>query len=145
MDDITNAKDSQVYIRRPRPTDQSYIASTWVNSLIQVRGQTKSESNAIVDRMLDDPSVRLMLAVEPTAINTILGWLCYTPLSKAFAVHYVYVRDKMRRRGIATAMMARANNEDRKLVWTMRGPEANWLIEKHKRAVYLSVSEFLGP
>jgi GNAT superfamily N-acetyltransferase len=143
--EITEARDYRVYIRRPRPTDQSYIASTWVNSLIQVRGNTKSEANALVDRMLDDPAVRLLLAVEPSSIDTILGWICYTPMPSSRIIHYVYVRDKLRLRGIASALYRKAWPVDKgKLVYTMRGPDSDRLLERWPSAISLPVTEFLG-
>lgn len=147
MIEITEARDYRVYIRRPRPTDQSYIASTWVNSLIQVRGNTKSESNALVDRMLDDPAVRLLLAVEPSAPDTILGWICYTPMPRAQVLHYVYVRDKLRTRGIARELYNKAwsmSHVSSKLVYTMRGPDADRLLARWPSAMLLPVTEFLG-
>jgi GNAT superfamily N-acetyltransferase len=144
MIEITDCVDYRVYIRRPRPTDQSYIAATWVSSLIQVRGNTKSESNAIVDRMLDDPAVRLLLAVEPGSIDTILGWICYTPMPRAQVLHYVYVRDKLRGRGIARALHDKAWSVDTgKLVHTLRGPDADSLLKRFP-AIHLPITEFLG-
>jgi GNAT superfamily N-acetyltransferase len=147
MIEITDCVDYRVYIRRPRPTDQSYIAATWVSSLIQVRGNTKSESNAIVDRMLDDPAVRLLLAVEPGSIDTILGWICYTPMPRAQVLHYVYVRDKLRGRGIARALHDKAwaqSHPTSRLVYTMRGPDADRLLDRWPQAIQLPVTEFLG-
>lgn len=142
---ITEARDYRIYIRRPRPTDQSYIASTWVNSLIQVRGNTKSESNALVDRMLDDPAVRLLLAVEPSSMDTILGWLCYTPMPSSRIVHYVYVRDKLRLRGIASALYRKAWPVDKgKLVYTLSGPDADALHKRWPDAIHMQITEFLG-
>lgn len=145
--EITEARDYRVYIRRPRPTDQSYIASTWVSSLSQVRGTPRSEANALVDRMLDDPAVRLLLAVEPSSIDTILGWLCYTPMPRAQVLHYVYVRDKLRDRGIARALYNKAWSQahvSSKLVYTMRGPDADRLLSRWPSATHLPVTEFLG-
>lgn len=148
---ITNAADARVFIRRPRPTDQGYIASTWADSITlgNVRWDKKraarSGLNVVIDRLLDDPAVRILIASEPTKTDAILGWLCYTPLPASRVVHYVYVREKIRHRGIGAALYRKAWPEDRgKLVYTMRGPDAESLVQRYRDAIYLPVEEFLG-
>ena len=141
--------DLMIFIRRPRPTDQGFIASTWVDSMMfgQKGGpkHPRSGANVLVDKMLDDPAVRLLVASEPAKTDVILGWLCYTPLPKTLVLHYIYVRDRMRHRGIARQLLIQANrNGWSKLAYTMRGPDADGLLEKNPGAVYVPIDEFLG-
>ena len=106
---------------------------------------TRSELNDIIDRLLDDESVRVRIACEPTRQNMILGWVCYTPTPKMMVLHYLYVREKMRRRGVAGQLMREAYQFGQgKLVYTMRGPDAAWLIAKNREAVMMDVKEFLS-
>lgn len=144
---IVDVDNANVVLRTPRPTDQSYIASTWTHSLVSHdKANRKSETNQLVDKLLDDPSVRLLVACEPTNTDQIDGWLCYTPTPRALVVHYVYVRDKMRRRGIARAMLAKAMGAktSARLAYTMIGPSSSVLLTKWSDAVHVPIREFLG-
>jgi GNAT superfamily N-acetyltransferase len=132
-------------IRKPRPTDQGYIASTWVDSMATAKQGPRSDLNRMVDRMLDDQAVRLLIACEPTKTDVILGWLAYTPMPGSRIVHYVYTRDRMRRRGIAAALVRHAFPRDiGKIVHTMRGPDADSLARRYRDTIHLPLTEFLG-
>lgn len=135
-----------VELRKPRPTDQGFVADSWVRNALQGdRRAVRSEVNRIVDRLLDDEAVRLLIANEPGQTNTILGWLAYTPLPSGLVVHFAYVRDRARRRGIGGQLLARAlEGRQRKIFYTGRGPDAKWLAERYRDAIVMDMAEFLG-
>ena len=147
-DAIEQAADALVFIRRPRPTDQSFIASTWVDSMkLGTKRSTHPRAglNATVDQLLDDAAVRLLIASEPSRQDVILGWICYTPMPGSRIIHYVYVRERMRRRGIAAALYRKAFPRDvGKLVYTMRGPDAESLAKRYRDAISMPLEDFLG-
>ena len=106
MTDIVETSDDyRVLLRRPRSSDQSYVASTWAHSLRSTGRAGVGKPDALIDRMLDNSAVKVMLAVEPSDDERILGWIAYTAMPRAIIVHYVYVRDKVRGRGIAHALL----------------------------------------
>ncbi len=151
-DAVVTVQDLDILIRRPRPTDQGYIASTWVHSIgrgtanPKEPGHRRTSLNITVDRMLDDQAVRLLIAAEPTRTDIILGWMAYTPMPGSRIVHYVYTREKMRRRGIAGELVRKAFplHGAAKLVYTMRGPDHDSLALKYRDAIHMTVREFLG-
>lgn len=147
---IAHVDNMSVFIRRPRPTDQGYIASTWVDSITlgnrAGRGERRprSDANVIVDRLLDDPAVRILVAAEPTRTDLILGWICYTPMPASKIVHYIYVRDKQRRRGIASALLRKAfEGKAGKFVYTMHGPDTDAIVEGYRDTIFLPIEDFL--
>ena len=144
---IVEIDNARIAVRPPRPTDQSYLAATWVTSLVtHSKANTRGETNRLVDRLLDDASVRILIACEPTNTDKIDGWICYTPTPRALVLHYAYVRDKMRRRGIGRAMLAKAmgTKTSTKLAYTMTGPTASALLARWPDAVHVPIREFLG-
>jgi GNAT superfamily N-acetyltransferase len=134
----------QVRVRRPVADDQGYVASTWVKSLYTAdKRRRMSDLNALVDRMLDEPTVRLLVACEPTDAERILGWVAFTPSVGLPVLHYVYVREKHRRHGIARQMANHIGLSGR-FIYTLRGPDADGLTAKHPTAVHVDIHEFLN-
>lgn len=146
---IVQTDDLQVLIRRPRPTDQGFIASTWVDSMTSRRAGERSQANHMVDRLLDDPAVRILIAAEPTRTDVILGWIAYTPLPASRVIHYAYVRDRMRHRGIARKLLEEAFGQAMgvcRIMLTMTGPDTESLACKYPSAIMMmDLEEFLGP
>jgi ribosomal protein S18 acetylase RimI-like enzyme len=135
--------DLAVLIRRPRPSDQAYVAATWANSLCEGdRSLGKRDANKLVDRMIDRDDMRITLAVEPSKPEKILGWIATSRMGDRTFLHYVYSRDKMRRRGVATALWSAVRGIG-KVLYTMRGPEYRWLAEKHPGAIHIPVEDYL--
>ncbi len=124
------------------------LARKWAQKTgVFVSGVTpkRGDINSTIDRLLDDQAVRLLIAAEPTRTDVILGWLAYTPMPGSRCVHYVYTRERMRRRGIAAALVRKAFPRDTgKLVHTMRGPDCDSLLIRYPATIYLPVTEFLG-
>ncbi len=135
-----------VELRKPRPTDQGFVADSWTRNALQGdRKLVRSEVNRTVDRLLDDEAVRLLIANEPGQTNTIVGWLAYTPLPSGLVVHFAYVRERARRRGVGGQLLGRAlEGRQRKIFWTMRGPDAKWLAERYRVAIPMTLTEFWG-
>ncbi len=150
--EVTTPDDLRTVIRRPRPADQSFIAATWVKSLMMAdRGLVKSDTNKLVDRLLDDPATRVLVACEPINEDALHGWICYVPAPRLLVVHYVYVRDRVRTRGVARTLVAAARGHASvsagtasKTVYTMRGPAIGWLARKYPAAISMDIRDFLG-
>ena len=144
---IAAVDNARVFIRRPRPTDQGFIASTWADSITNGGRERKGPINVTIDRLLDDPAVRILVASEPADTNVILGWLVYTPLPARLIIHYAYVRGRMRRRGIMTALINKATNgqpKARPIALTMRGPDTEVLAARYRDTIMMSMRDFLG-
>ena len=117
-------------IRAARPTDQAFVASSW--SLSMTRSNRRNKDSAayrmLVDSTLDHPSVRVAIACDPDDTDRIIGWLVYTQIASMLILHYAFVREKERRKGIARAMVDFANVPTAtQVVYTFEGPSTNKL------------------
>lgn len=134
-----------IVIRGATPTDQAFIASTWVGSLGLVESPRPShERGQLVDRVLDKAGVRVSVACEYADSHRILGWLCHSPMPSATVIHYIYVRNQARKRGIGSVLAVSVGlDQGRPVVYTSQGPSARWLQGKHPHATHLPVEDFL--
>lgn len=133
-------------IRQPKPSDQGYVASTWVESLCKADVTArKGEIGRLVDQVLDHANVKCLLACDPGDPARIHGWIVWSPMKAIRLVHFVYVRGALRDRGIAGALRAAAGLDDhqRPLVYTMRGPHWKSLAAKYPTAIEQPIKEFL--
>jgi hypothetical protein len=136
-----------ITIRKPKASDQGYVASTWVESLCRANADTtRGGHGMLVDQLLDHPNVRCLLAVDPNRPNDIYGWLVWSPMKAIRLVHFVYTRVALRDRGVAAALRTAAelDDNDRPLVYTMRGPAWMSLSRKYPTAIEQPVKEFLA-
>ena len=135
-----------VRIRGAAPTDQAFIASTWVSSLGLVDHPRPShERGSIVDRVLDKAGVRVAVACELADPSRILGWLCHSPMPTVTVLHYCYVRNQVRKRGIGSALAVSVGlDQPKPVVYTCVGPSARWLLAKHPSASHMQIEEFLS-
>lgn len=83
-------------IRPARADDQAFVAATFAEQLSRGHHQ---DSNAIVDRVLDSPQTRVLLACDDK--GRIVGWLAYSAIPRVRAVLFVYVRRHGREHGVA--------------------------------------------
>jgi len=135
------------FIRDPRRSDQAYVASTWRSSLLCCdRRITRGDANRLVDRYLDLPGTRILIASDSKVSDAIWGWIAYWQGEKATrgprVLHYLYVREPKRRAGYATELVRRAwPGNDGPIIWSLEGPDAYWLVSKYKNAVRISEEE----
>jgi len=136
-------------IRDPRPGDQGFITSTWLANMREApaheemsRGAFYSEWGALVDRVLDRSETRCALAVDATDLDKIRGWIVWTPVPRAPVLHYVYVRRRHRREGIATALRVMGAEIGRPFVFTCHGPDER--VVREWGGVFLALQEFLA-
>lgn len=135
-----------VLIRKPKPSDQGYVASTWTRSLCKAsQDMTDGKAGVIIDALLDHPNVSCLLACDPRHDGTINGWLVWSPMKAIRLIHFVYVRGGLRDRGIAAALRTAAglDDADRPLVFTLRGPAYKSLARKYPNAIEQPIAEFL--
>ena len=137
--------DQGIHIRGAAPADQAFIASTWVSSLGMLEHPRASfERGQLVDRVLDKAGVAVSVACELGDRGRILGWLCHSPMPSVSCLHYLYVRNQVRRRGIGSALAVSTGLDlGRPVVYTLLGPSASWLLAKHPGATHLPIEEFL--
>jgi hypothetical protein len=140
----TEPKAQAIHIRPPRPADQAYIASTWVSSLgLSDNPKGSSARGHIVDSLLDKAGVKVLVAVDGENHARIMGWICWSPMPSVNVVHYVYVRNQLRKQGIGTLLAHAADLVGGKpVVYTCEGPAERWLLERHT-ATLMSAEEFL--
>lgn len=136
-------------IRPPRPGDQGYITSTWLATMRDAheemsRGAYYAEYGRLIDRVLDRDGTRCELAVDINDPDAIKGWIVWTPIPRAPVLHYVYVRRRFRRGGIATALALEAGIQflGPKFVYTCDGPDAH--VIRRWGGTFLSLQEFLA-
>lgn len=136
-----------VLVRAPGSGDQGYVASTWVEALAMADHLAKRRAlGLLVDRLLDHPNVKCLLAVDPARPGYIFGWLVWTPIKAIRLVHFAYTRAGLRDRGVQVALRDAAGlADDRPLVFTMRGKTASSLLRKYPNAIEQPLKEFLEP
>ena len=142
-------------IREARPSDQAYVASTWVASILSVGDRRKSNANALrrlVDGVLDRDDVRVIVACSNTDENHILGWLCYTRIVSSsltvaprYVAHYAYVRDGERKKGRLAEMMFAVGIDRGTMMHTFDGPSTKALARTVlAKSVKIHPHTFLG-
>ena len=138
--------------RPARPEDQAYVASTWVMSMSRGRhGRNVQALRMLVDRVLDRPDVTVTIAADPKVEQRIIGWLAFTRMvspslimKPRHVVHYGYVRDENRRRGVLTGMLAASSVDLINLVYTFEGPSTKALAKTLlENAVHIAPHTFL--
>lgn len=92
---IAAAVPSALDIRPARADDQAFVAATFAEQLS--RGNHR-DANQVVDRVLDSPQTRVLVACDG---GRIVGWLAYSAIPRVRAVLFVYVRRAARERGVA--------------------------------------------
>lgn len=140
-------------IRAAEPDDQGYVVTTWMDSLRSSRAYNTPEGRrpgahwwheniaTAIDALLERRDVHLLIAHQG---HRIVGWLAYTLAGGTPVVHYVYVRNRERQRGIASALIDYARIDPRQpLAYTFTGPASGWLLERLPRAVLITPQEFL--
>lgn len=159
-------------IRAPLPTDQGYITSTWVRSLLSgMRGvghaarkhglmrtasrfpnekDLRNHLGSQIDTVLDRPDTRGLVYVRDDDPNYIVGWVVYVHGPSVPIVHYAYVRDHdangntLRGLGIAGALFKRLGIErNRAVVCTSDGPSSQSMRGYYRASVHVSLAEFL--
>jgi len=130
--------------------DQGYITRTWVASMLgDLRDHASRkirEANTMVDRLLDDPATRLLVACEPRDPDRIIGWIAYAIVPGARTLHYVNVRAIDRKQGIGGLLIARAGlgkKQSAPLLYTCRGPAEAWAKAKRPDAQKVDAWEYL--
>jgi hypothetical protein len=131
-------------IRRAVASDQRYIASTWWHSALgrNRAPRIRRRLNAQIDQVLDDPTTRALVTID--AQNRIIGWLVYATTPIGRVVHYAYVREGERSRGVAGRLMSAAwPSSEQRVVLTMKGPSTAGYLDRHTTALFVPLEEFL--
>ena len=98
-----------IVIRPPRSTDQAYVTNSWVSCIVKDRKYRPQLANVIVDRLLDDPRTKLLIACEPQDSDKIVGWIAFASMPGTGVLEFVLVRHQWRNQGMAAHMMRAAS------------------------------------
>ncbi len=137
-------------IRGPRKQDQSYLAATWVRSLSGVAnrrlGSRGGEIGRAVDAVFDRNDTRALIRHAAGDSDRILGYIVFVEGAGVPVVHYLYVRDKHRNKGIATELLTACGaTKAGSVVCTSLGPDSQRMRGRYKGAVYMPLADFLQP
>ena len=100
-------------LRAPVDDDVRFVTSSWLNSFREAGAFNKHVGNdlyfaqhhSLIAALWNDPRTTKLLAVFPEDTAFIYGWLVGTGSDVGPIVHYTYVRNSMRGRGVATALV----------------------------------------
>jgi GNAT superfamily N-acetyltransferase len=145
---------SKPQIRDAAKTDQAFVASTWLVTWVKdpvardagwTEGKRYGECGRIADAVLDRHDTSVAIACNPDNPEEIWGWLAYAMAGKVPIVHYAYVREKHRRKGIMRQLLKHigADGFSRGIVYTIKTNMIPFLTTKYKAAAYLPVHEWL--
>lgn len=136
---------SNVVIRGPVEGDIGYVSNTcFRSSLGKNRApRLRRRLNDQIDRILEDKSTRLLIACSITNSDRILGWLLYSNAPTVRLLHYAYVREEERGKGIASRLVAQAwPASNARVVLTLKGPSTAAFLER-KEFTFVPVDEVL--
>lgn len=101
----------ELVFREMVPDDVAYVMATWLKSAVPhiwpelPAGIVFAEHHDLAAQILNRPGVRVHVAHPPDSESLILGYL----IVDGETAVYLYVRDGMRRQGVARALAARAS------------------------------------
>ena len=124
-------------IRRVEKQDIPFILSSWLKSFWNapaVRGMTKTlyfrhEREAAV-RLIQQSSI--VMAVNPEDGDEIYGYIVYEVVDGAYIMHYVYVKQAYRRKGLATNLIVRTIGDCEVAFYSHRTAGSARLANKYK-------------
>lgn len=144
---ITDHRNRRVGVRRGRADDQAYVARSWVSSVLDGYGVWHQKDaianlNREVDRLLDDPLTKVLIACPDEDDGFIVGFVVYANRT----LLYVKTRNEDRKRGIAKLLLgeARLLANGKPLLYVYEGPSAKWAASKRPDAVKISLEEHLA-
>lgn len=139
-----------VGIRPAREGDQSYVARTWVASVLDHGMRPKpgavAEVNRLIDLLLDEPATKVLVACEPSNDDRIVGFVAYQLHRGARCLLYVCVRHGDRKQGIATLLLGEAGlyANGSPLLYLFDGPASVWAKAKRPDAVKVEPQRYLS-
>lgn len=148
---VTTRHGRAIVVRPARSDEQGYVASTWARGVmdapvVHTAPDAWKRVNVLVDRLLDDPSTRVLVAADPADDERLLGFVVFAIVPGARTLMYVSARE--RKRGIATELVERAGLEqDHKkdrLVYLFDGPDVKWLRTKREDAIKMEPEDYLS-
>lgn len=105
------ADTSPVVLRGPLPSDFPFVLSSWLRSYRKARAV--SQVSGLVYFQGQEERIRriasranVAVACNPEDPSTILGYVVFEPAPSGGVVHYVYVKELVRRCGLASRLMA---------------------------------------
>lgn len=102
-----------IMLRGPVDDDVRFVTSTWLKSFREAGTFTRhvgndlyfAQQHTLISKLWNDPRSTRLMAVFPEDTAFLYGWLFGTGTDAGPIIHYVYVRNSWRGRGIATALV----------------------------------------
>jgi hypothetical protein len=122
-----------VALRAMRPSDEPFVYAAWIGSY-----RTSAQAGVVPNHLfyavtkaavkqLLARGMRVVLAVNPDDDDQLLGFVAYEP----GVLHYIFVKDLVRRCGVATALLAFAGfQSDAPVLHTFWTPDARFIGER---------------
>jgi hypothetical protein len=141
-------------IREPRKSDQGYVTSTWIRSImrgthvIERHGLARSgqQLHGLIDKLMDRPDTKALLRVKPSDPDVIHAWLMYTEGQGVPVIHFVYTRADERQRGFAGELLHRIGvRRDGEAICTSDGPSSAMVRSLYPGVRYVPLANFLRP
>lgn len=151
-------EEVQPMIRAAIPSDESFVTSTWVKSMLSTgkahkmvghaqrrHGQDRGIGaplgqllNDRVDLILDRKTCRCLVTAWDKHPDVILGWMVYEP----GVIHYIWVRKEERGHRIATKMLRHAGiTATEPVQCTSIGPDSEIMRRSYGASRYLPFEE----
>lgn len=144
-------------IRSPEEGDQGYIASSWVNSVLNgphlyVDREDRDELNRVVTHLLDDLSTRIRVLCDKLDRHKIYGWIAFSEMGSVKSLLYIVVRNsikvdgehiQLRMNGLANKLFRDAGMLHRaRTVYLFEGPSYKWMKEKYPWATKMEIKDY---
>jgi hypothetical protein len=134
-------------IRGPKPSDQGYIAATWLRQMQshspdEARGDRWGKLGRAIDAVLDRDDTRALIRGHG---DYIAGWLVYAVGPSVPVVHFAYTRKEERGQGIAAALLAAIGvTRASTCLYTCVGPSTRTMVNVYRGATHLPLEEWLA-
>lgn len=124
-----------------------YVPSTWAAAWIRSRRTGKGAAVRTIDRLLrTEPVLVVPMPGSDGRVEDVAGWICYTPLRSTAVVHFVYVREPERRRGLGTELLRAAGVDLARVVTSTCSTPAweSWCVQRGWRVGRVQSSEIVA-
>jgi len=126
---------SSIVLRGALPSDQGYVASTWIRAT--------NENAYAVDAALDRRTARVVVACPSDNRDRIEGWACYERIPRATIVHMVYARRAQHRDEILDRLIEFAIDGRKLPVVTTAAKQLDWEVKW--KPTRMTLQELLRP
>jgi GNAT superfamily N-acetyltransferase len=117
---------SLIEFRPVQPADVRFVVDSWLRSYRMSPWAGVIPNHRWFDVMHESVSellargAKLLVACNKDAPDQILGWVCHEKVRGGTCIHFVYTKEIVRRRGVASELLRHVTSENDERFYTFR-------------------------